>query len=68
MAFIQLSNLTDSIEMVAFPEVFQASKDFLIPGTCVAVKGKLSIRNEQPSVLVDRIKPLSTETQSPQEV
>jgi len=68
MAFIQLSNLTDSIEMVAFPEVFQASRDFLIPGTCVAVKGKLSIRNEQPSVLVDRIKPLSTETQAPQEV
>ncbi len=59
MAFIQLSNLTDSIEMVAFPEVFQASKDCLIPGTCVAVKGKLSIRNEQPSVLVDRLKALA---------
>ncbi len=60
MAFIQLSNLDDTIEMVAFPEVYQTNKELLVPGTCVAVKGKLSIRNEQPSVLVDRLKGLST--------
>jgi DNA polymerase-3 subunit alpha len=59
MAFIQLSNLDDSIEMVAFPEVYQTNKDLLVPGTCVAVKGKLSIRNDQPSVLVDRLKGLA---------
>lgn len=59
MAFIQLSNQTDSIEMVAFPEVFQTHKDLLIPGACVAVKGKLSIRNDEPSILVDKIKSLA---------
>lgn len=59
MAFIQLSNLDDTIEMVAFPEVYQGNKELLIPGTCVAVKGKLSIRNEQPSVLVDKLKGLT---------
>jgi DNA polymerase-3 subunit alpha len=58
MAFIQLSNLTDSIEMVAFPEVYQTNKEHLLPGTCVAVKGKLSIRNEQTSITVDRLKQL----------
>ena len=62
MAFILLANQTDTIEMVAFPEVFQASKDLLIPGTCVAVKGKLSIRNDEPSILVDRLKALTTDT------
>jgi len=56
MAFIQLSNLEDTIEMVAFPEVFQAHKEFLVAGACVAIKGKLSIRNEEPSILVDKIK------------
>ncbi len=61
MAFIQLSNLDDSIEMVAFPEVYQTNKELLVPGTCVAVKGKLSIRNDQPSVLVDRLKRLGKE-------
>lgn len=58
MAFIALSNHTDSIEMVAFPEVFQTHREMLMPGTCVAVKGKLNIRNEEPSILVDRLKVL----------
>lgn len=69
MAFIGLANTTDTIEMVAFPEVFQNHKDLLIAGTCVAVKGKLSIRNEEPSILVDKLKvlgssPEATETAS----
>jgi DNA polymerase-3 subunit alpha len=58
MAFVQLSNMTDTIEMVAFPEVFQAYKDILVPGACVAIKGKLNIRNEEPSILVDKIRAL----------
>ena len=59
MAFVQLSSMDDAIEMVTFPEVFQTHKDLLIPGTCVAIKGKLSIRNEEPSILVDKIKNLA---------
>lgn len=59
MAFIQLANQTDHIEMVAFPETFQAIKDLLVPGTCVAIKGKLSIRNDEPSILVDKMKNLA---------
>lgn len=59
MAFIQLSNHEHTIEMVAFPEVFQANREFLVPGTCVAVKGKLSIRNDEPSILVDKVRSLA---------
>lgn len=59
MAFVKLVNLTDAIEMVTFPETYQANKDLLVPGTCVAVKGKLSIRNDEPSILVDKIKNLA---------
>lgn len=59
MAFVQLANHTDTIEMVAFPECFQASKDLLVPGTCVAVKGKLNIRNDEPSILIDKMKVLA---------
>lgn len=65
MAFITLANQTDSIEMVAFPEVFQTNKHLLIPGTCVAIKGKLSIRNDEPSILVDRMKNLAPEHTNP---
>ncbi len=58
MAFVKLGNLTDSIEMVTFPETYQTYKELLTPGTCVAIKGKLNIRNDEPSILVDRIKKL----------
>jgi DNA polymerase-3 subunit alpha len=56
MAFVKLADQTDSIELVAFPEVYQQHRELLQPGTCVAIKGKLSIRNDEPSVLVERVK------------
>ena len=59
MAFVKLGNLTDSIEMVTFPETYQTYKELLIPGNCVAIKGKLNIRNDEPSILVDKIKVLA---------
>ncbi|MAZ29724.1 DNA polymerase III subunit alpha [bacterium] len=58
MAFVKLASKKDDIEMVAFPGVFQEARELLEPGTCVAVKGKLNIRNDEPSILVDKIKTL----------
>jgi DNA polymerase III alpha subunit len=37
MAFLKISDLTDSIEVVAFPNIFQKSIDILIPEKCVAL-------------------------------
>jgi DNA polymerase-3 subunit alpha len=59
MAFVKLGNLTDSIEMVTFPEVYETYKELLVPGNCVAIKGKLSLRNDESSILVDKIKALA---------
>ena len=59
MAFVQLVNKDDSIEMVLFPEVFQSNKDLLEPGNCLAVKGKLNIRNDEPTIVVDKLKTLA---------
>jgi hypothetical protein len=36
----------------------------LVPGTCVAIKGKLNIRNDEPSILVDRMKRLGPAPES----
>jgi len=60
MAFIKLGDQTDSIEMVAFPECYESHKDLLVPGTCVAVKGKFSKRNDEPSILIDKLKVLAS--------
>jgi len=58
MAFVQLVSKDESMELVTFPECFEAHRELLIPGTCVAVKGKINIRNDEPSILVDRMKVL----------
>jgi DNA polymerase-3 subunit alpha len=60
MAFVQLADQKDSIEMVAFPETYAEQKDLLVPGNCVAIKGKLTIRNDEPSIMIDRVKLFST--------
>lgn len=62
MAFIQLTNHTDSIEMTAFPEVYRAQQELLQPGQCVAIKGKLNIRNDEPTILIDRTKLLTPDS------
>ena len=62
MAFIKLSDQKDSIETVAFPETFNENRELLVPGTCVAVKGKLNFRNDEPSILIDKLKNLAPAT------
>lgn len=61
MAFVQLADKKDMIEMVAFPETYKELHSLLVPGNCVAVKGKLSIRNDEPSIALDRVKSLGTQ-------
>ncbi len=67
MAFVQLGDYTDTVELVAFPETYRAHQNLLIPGTCVAVKGRLSIRNEEPTIALEKVKALGgTEEKSPE--
>ncbi len=61
MAFVTLGDGTESIEMVAFPESFKANQELFEVGICIAVKGKLNIRNDEPSILIDRVKKLTKE-------
>lgn len=58
MAFVLISDLEDSIESVFFPATLQKYKDLLEAGTCVVIKGKISHRNGDPSILVEQAKRL----------
>lgn len=58
MAFVRIVSKDDFIEIVTFPEVYQTFRELLVPGTCIALKGKLSIRNDEASILADKIKRL----------
>jgi len=68
MAFVQLVSKDESMEMVTFPECFETHREMLVPGTCVAIKGKLNIRNDEPSILVDRMKRLGPAPESVESV
>ncbi|MFM2424105.1 MAG: hypothetical protein RLZZ70_494 [Candidatus Parcubacteria bacterium] len=59
MAFVVLADQKDSIEMVAFPTTYAEQKELFVVGQCVAIKGKLTIRNDEPSIAIDRAKALS---------
>lgn len=61
MAFVVLGDQHDTIEMVAFPSTYMEQKDLFVPGQCVAIKGKLTIRNDEPSIAIDRVKVLGVD-------
>jgi len=58
MAFVRLSDLTNSTEVVVFPSVFEKHKEDIVESNCIAVKGKVSDRNGEISVLADNLKKL----------
>jgi DNA polymerase-3 subunit alpha len=56
MAFLKISDLTDSIEAVVFPSIFKASIDILVPEKCIAFSGKVSNRNGEKSIIIEAVK------------
>ena len=56
MAFLKISDLTDSIEAVVFPKVFQNAMEFLVPEKCIALTGKVSLRNGEKSIIIEGVK------------
>ncbi|QQR82701.1 DNA polymerase III subunit alpha [Candidatus Campbellbacteria bacterium] len=58
MAFVHISDYTGTLELVLFPKVYEEYKNLLVVGSCVGVKGKISLRNGEISMLADKVKPL----------
>lgn len=58
MAFFTIADREASIEAVAFPKTYQESRGALEVGSCVLIKGKVSRRNDRPSILIDKVKKL----------
>jgi DNA polymerase-3 subunit alpha len=56
MAFIRLSDFSDSIEAVVFNTLFMKSKDILLVDTIIALNGKVTERNGERSLTIDNLK------------
>ncbi len=56
MAFLKIADFTDSIEAVTFPSIFKDSIDTLVAEKCIALSGKISLRNGEKSIIIDALK------------
>lgn len=56
MIFLKLADLSDSVDAVVFPKVFEEFQDVLIPESCIVIKGTFSLRNGEKSILIDKVK------------
>ncbi len=56
MAFLKISDFTDSIEAVVFPSIFKEAVDLFIPEKCIAFSGKVSLRNGEKSIIIEAVK------------
>jgi DNA polymerase III subunit alpha len=58
MSFVRLSDFSGSIEVVIFPRVLEEFKSFVLPEACIALKGKISKRNDETTFIAEKIKAL----------
>jgi DNA polymerase III alpha subunit len=56
MAFIRLADWEHTIELVIFPGLLKDKHEILVAQSCIAVKGRLSFRNGQPSIVAEMVK------------
>lgn len=58
MAFVAVEDKSGSIEAVVFPRLFKEHAKTIAPGACLLIKSKVSVRNGEPSLAVEELKPL----------
>ncbi len=59
MMFVRLADLSGAIEVVVFPRVFEEFKKLLVAEKCVAIRGKISNRNDDISLIAEKVKELA---------
>ncbi len=58
MLFLSLADFSGEIEVVVFPKTLLEFKDVFLIDKCVAVKAKVSLRNDEKSLIVEKAKVL----------
>ena len=58
MAFIKLADFSGQVEAVVFPKSYVEYKSLLRPEACIAIKGRVSNRNGEFSVVTEALKAL----------
>ncbi len=56
MAFIRIADLTGSIEAVVFPKLYKEKSELIVTEKCIAISGKVSIRNDEKTIAIEAVK------------
>lgn len=56
MAFLKISDLTGTIEAVAFPSIYKSAMEVLSEDKCIAFSGKVSNRSGDKSIVIEAVK------------
>jgi DNA polymerase-3 subunit alpha len=59
MAFVKVADFTGELDTVVFPKVLAEFRTAFTPDKCLALKGKMSERNGQKSMIIERVKVLN---------
>ncbi|MBI2338490.1 DNA polymerase III subunit alpha [Candidatus Daviesbacteria bacterium] len=62
MAFLKISDGVSSLEVVVFPKTYEICKEFLISDTVVLISGRVDKREEELSVIVEKITQFDPDT------
>ncbi|HVZ76304.1 MAG TPA: DNA polymerase III subunit alpha [Candidatus Paceibacterota bacterium] len=58
MAFVKISDFDGSLEAAIFPRIYKEFREILQPERVIALKGRLSNRNGELSIVADKLKAL----------
>jgi DNA polymerase III subunit alpha len=61
MAFVKISDKSGSMETVMFPKIYEEYGEIVNNAVCVVIAGTFSKRNDESSVLIDKMKSLNIE-------
>jgi len=63
MAFVRIADFSGNIETVIFPKLYAKYKDIIRPESCIGIKGRMSGRNGEVSIVAEDIKNLQDKTE-----
>lgn len=62
MAFVKLADFTGTVELVVFSRVYKDHQHLFEKEACICIQGSFSKRRGEPSIIVERARPLQEKT------
>ncbi len=61
MSFVTVEDLTASMDMIVFPNVFNETKASIVDNAVLIVKGTISLKDDQPTIVAEEIYDINSE-------